>query len=245
MNRKVLVVLTTIVVGLAAAERSAREIADHLRNALGGQALDASGYLGFTFAVTEDGKDRASYRHAWDRRSGDYKVEGATRDGRVAVLFNIHSRKGRAWVDGKEVSDEALEKWLEFGYGRFINDTYWLLVPFKLQDPGVKLENQGATQENGKSFDRLGLSFDAGIGLTPGDKYTLWIDRATSRVDRWEMVLEGNEPPPVRSDWRDWVERGGVWFSTRKTMGNRAIELRDIEVAPSADPARFSPPAGS
>ena len=227
----------------AGPETKAVEVAEQVYTALGGPALARAGYLGFTFAVLRSGEEVTSFRHAWDRRAGRYRVEGETSEGRVLVVFDLDSKEGRVWREGQELHGEEASKWLEFGYGRYINDTYWLLVPFKLQDPGVKLHYQGAQQEGGNEFDLIGLSFD-NVGLTPGDRYTLWIDRSSHRVDRWEMLLEGRQPPPVRSDWHDWVQRGGVWFSGRKTMGNSAIEFRDIVVDDEPDPTLFSAEGG-
>ena len=189
-----------------AVDSPAVALADRVHQALGGDRLEASPYLAFTFAVDVDGKRRAAFHHDWDRRDNRYRVEGATEEGNLLVLFDLDTRQGNAWIDGKPVPDEDQAKWLEFAYERFINDTYWLLVPFKLRDPGVNQASEGEAREGSQAFDRLGLSFDENVGLTPGDRYTLWVDRASSRVDRWEMLLQGKQPPPVRVDWRDWVQ---------------------------------------
>ena len=59
-----------------------------------------------------------------------------------------------------------LKKALERGYGRFINDTYWFLMPAKMLDPGVSLASQGESALLGKAYSVVRLTF-AGVGLTP------------------------------------------------------------------------------
>jgi hypothetical protein len=226
----------------AEGDAGALDLAAQVERALGGPALARAGSLAFTFAVVADGRESAAFRHAWDRRTDRYAVEGPGEHGRTRVVFDLRSRDGRAWVDGAPQEGERLRAALDWAYRRFINDTYWLLVPFKLRDPGVRLALQGERREGGRTFDLLGLSFDR-VGLTPGDRYTLWVDRATRRIDRWEMLLEGREPPPSVAAWEGWVQVGGVWFSTRRTLGSRAIELRDIAVGASAPAGAFDAPA--
>ena len=230
--------------GPATGDPQALELAREVDRRLGGAALRAAGALSFTFAVGSDGKEAAAFRHVWDLRTGRYAVEGPTDRGRVRVVFDLATRQGRAWLDGAPQDGDAARQSLEWGYGRVVNDTYWLLVPFKLLDPGVRLASAGERSEEGRTFDLLALSFD-GVGLTPGDRYTLWIDRQTRRVDRWEMLLEGRAPPPSVATWHDWVERGGVWFSIRRVVGKRSIELRDVAVTATPPEAAFAATAGS
>ena len=79
--------------------------------------------------------------------------------------------------DGRAVEGEEKKKLLETAYGRFINDTYWLLAPWKVFDPGVHRDFDGEkTGPDGALCDVIRLSFD-NVGLTPKDVYWLWVTR--------------------------------------------------------------------
>jgi hypothetical protein len=70
-------------------------------------------------------------------------------------LVNIIPKKGKVYENGTLVQDEIkvnglLEKAL------WINDSYWLVMPWKLQDPGVNLTYVKTDQlSNGTTADIL------------------------------------------------------------------------------------------
>ena len=107
--------------------------------------------------------------------------------------MNVNSKEGRAWVGGKELAGAELKEALERGYGAWVNDTYWLLMPYKMTDPGVTLKYAGEERgANGAMYDKVNLSFD-NVGLTPKDTYWVWVNRDTGMVDRWDYVLKGEK----------------------------------------------------
>ena len=108
--------------------------------ALGGRAnWDATRYITWRFF---------GFRlHVWDKWTGDIRFE----QGDLTVLMNIHSKEGHAFVDGKKISDpDTLAAKLDHGYRAWINDSYWLVMPYKLKDSGVTLHYRGIeTTEDG------------------------------------------------------------------------------------------------
>ncbi|NCQ34498.1 hypothetical protein GW813_05340, partial [bacterium] len=42
-------------------------------------------------------------------------------------------------IDGVVAADTDLDALSEQAYQRFINDSYWFVMPLKLEDPGVHL----------------------------------------------------------------------------------------------------------
>jgi len=227
----------------APADPKADAVAAQVMQALGGQtAWDGTRYLHFTFAGRRT--------HTWDRWTGRHRVEGKTKEGKsFVVLDNLQSRTGRAWTDGKEAAGDDLKKMLELGYGTWVNDTYWLLMPYKIKDPGVHLSYAGEDTIGGKRYDKLALSFDH-VGLTPGDHYTAWINRDTHLMDRWAYVLESMKPsdPPGVWDWTGWQRYGAIMLAPHRTMvggeGGK-LELSDIAVPASVPDAVFTDPAAS
>ena len=156
--------------------------------------------------------------HHWDRHTGRHRLEGQTRDGdSYVVLHTIGADGGQAWLNGEALAGEDLAQWLERAHGAWINDTYWLVMPYKLLDPGVTLKVAGEETLEGKVYDKVLLTFD-GVGLTPGDRYWAYINRETGLMDRWAYHLENweAEREPTGWWWRDWDRYGKVLLSPRR-----------------------------
>ena len=186
-------------------------VAERLMQALGGQdAWNATRYLRFDFAVDRGGKTLMRRAHTWDKWDGRYRVEAKDKDGKdVVVTMNLNTRQGSATVGGAPLSGEALKKALDHAYAGWVNDTYWLLMPYKLRDPGVSLAYVGEQKKGSDTWDELALSFD-NVGLTPKDRYWIFVNRATGLVDRWEFVLKGEKTPPVPFEWKGWKSYGKI-----------------------------------
>ena len=204
----------------AASDPKATAVAEHVMQALGGEAAwKATHYLRFDFAVERNGKTLMRRAHTWDKWGGRYRVEAKDKDGQaVVVTMNLNTKQGAATVAGAPLSGEALRKALDEAYAWWVNDTYWLLMPYKMRDPGVMLAYAGEVKKDGAAWDKVLLTFD-GVGLTPKDKYWVYVNKATGLVDRWEFVLKGEKTPPVPFEWKGW-----------KTYGR--IQLADDRVGP-------------
>lgn len=207
---------------------------------LGGEgAWQGTRYLVFEFAGRRS--------HWWDRYTGRHRVEGTTPEGaHYVVLENVHDegKAGRAWVDGQEAAGDERATMVEHAYAAWVNDTFWLISPYKLRDPGVHLEAAGQETVDGVTYDKLHLSFGE-VGLTPGDQYWMFIDPETGRVDRWEYVLQTQEPPPTVWKWLDWERYGkGIWLSSRRVEEKvgRVLTLGPIEVPESLPESVFTSP---
>ena len=69
------------------------------------------------------------------------------------------------------VDETELKEALDNAYAAWINDSYWVVMPYKLQDPGVKLTyTREDKTEDGKDAHVLTMTFDS-VGLTPQNKY--------------------------------------------------------------------------
>jgi hypothetical protein len=139
---------------------------------------------------------------------------------------------------------------LKRAYGRFINDSYWLLMPWKLEDPGVKVESQGTTTIDGLDYDILHVSFE-NVGLTPGDQYWAFVNRKTHRMDRWAYFLQGDEGTASMDKatawtWSDWRPSGGLMLaSDRRQVGGKEgerIYFPVLKVLDKVDDGVFASP---
>jgi len=202
-------------------------------------AWESVRFIRFDFAVEVDGQRGLSNRHLWDRATGDYRLEWPVGpDTTVVALFNVSSRTGTVFMNGDPVGAEAADQLVAAAYRRHINDTYWLMAPHKLFDPGVLRTYM--PDSSSASAEVLHLSFD-NVGLTPGDQYWMKVDPASGEMMEWTYVLQG--PNHWRGTYR-WVDyrtletpTGTIRLSERKEAvgGGRAI-LTDHVALPEAVP---------
>jgi hypothetical protein len=121
-------------------------------------------------------------------------------------------------------------------------------MPWKLKDPGVHLEYAGATEMDAQSYDIIHVHFDK-VGLTPGDHYWAYINRATHRMDRWAYFLEGmvkdkGEPALEKATpwaWSGWIDCGPIRLARdRRMLGQNArIFFPVLAVLDQVDAAAF------
>jgi hypothetical protein len=221
---------------------SADDVARRAIDVLAGPAWEKARYIAFTFNVVSGGKITTSFPQRWDRFTGQYRVSGKDQQGNdFDVILNTNTKQGKAWKNGIEVNEPSI---FELGYRRFINDTYWLLMPLKAMDPGVHREYVGErTDSCGHTWDVVKLSFDQGVGLTPGDNYWMWVNRDTGLVDEWDMHLQNMkaEDLPLTVYFHDFKRVGGVLLSTRREIRGKSsnIELGDVQVLPDVPKGAF------
>lgn len=230
--------------GAADSDPRAVEVAEGLLEALGGQeAWNDTRYVTFGFAGRRD--------HVWDKHTGRHRLEGETREGEhYVVIHDVDDRgegPGIVFVEGEEATGEAKAEYLRNAYAAWINDTYWLAMPYKLLDPGVTLAYEGEESFRGATYDVVKLSFDD-VGLTPGDRYWAYVNRDTGLMDRWAYHLQSMEPDaePTAWDWVGWERHGDVLLSpTRKQVGGdeeRVLSLAPIGVPETIPEGTFTQP---
>jgi hypothetical protein len=238
-----------VVVGMAApvttaAEPDARavKVAEDVMKALGGkEAWDKTRYVRFDFGFEREGQ-LVTRAHTWDKWTGRYRLEGQTQQNEpFVVLMNVNTREGQAWVKGQRQTGDEEKTLVERAYGTWINDTYWLLMPYKLRDPGVTLAYDGEAKEGGATYDKLLLTFD-NVGLTPKDKYWVWVNRDTRVVDRWDFVLKGEDVPATTFLWKDWKTVGNVKLAGERVnpKDNRRLVFPVLEAPASLPDSVFS-----
>ncbi len=173
------------------------QIANEVMNALGGrEAWEETRYLTWNFFGRRT--------HVWDKWKGDLRFEN---EGSVTLL-NLNTKKGRVWKSGQEVTDPAaLEKALYDAESAWINDSYWVFMPYKLEDQGVTLKYLGKGKtETGLSADVLELTFE-NVGRTPQNKYHVFVDDRSRLVTQWNYYEKASES---RAGFQDSLARLGA-----------------------------------
>lgn len=221
------------------ADEKAAQVADRLMQALGGKkAFDDAHYLRFRFAGFRN--------HWWDKWTGRHRVEFTNRAGEHFVfLENVNTHEGRGWRNGVELTGAEAKEGLERAYGTWINDTYWLLAPYKLRDPGVHLTYDAEETIDGTVYDKLHLIFDS-VGLTPKDQYWVWVNRGTGLMDRWAYILQDYpaDKPATVWKWTDWKPYGGIMLASGRfeVAEGRQLPLDSIAVESEMADSIFTSP---
>lgn len=221
--------------GQADADPKARELAERVAKSMGGwQAWEQTRYVTWHFF--------GGRAHAWDKQTGDWRLD----DGERVVLMNVNTREGRAFDKGVEITDPAERaKALEKAYAMWINDSYWMFMPWKLLDAGVVLRYAGATTlEDGRSVQLLDMTF-ANVGLTPKNRYVLAIGDESGLIEQWSYFANSNdEKPALTMPWTGWKRFGAIQLCT--DHGSlRGAEKKDWRIAVPAELPRavFTDPA--
>lgn len=196
-----------------------------MMEALGGEeAWERARHFEFDFVVDRNGEEVARWRHRWDRWQGDYRLSGVRRGDSVTIEFNVNRpEEGRVLVNGQEIAGVQADSLRQFGYARFINDSYWLIMPYKWTDPGVITSYEGRRTEGGRTFDVVRLRF-ASVGLTPQNEYLALLDPESGLMERWYHYSRPDAEPSI-SEWTDWREFGGILLATSKPNLNGSSRI--------------------
>ena len=208
---------------LEGSDPEAIELADQVMEAMGGrQAWDHTRYIKWNFF--------GARRHIWDKQTGDVHIEGI-RD-TFEIRMNINDMNGMVNYHGRQLTrQDSLVKYLQRGKEMWINDSYWLVMPYKLKDSGVTLKNIGRdTMVNGSPAEVLSLTFKE-VGVTPNNKYHVYVDPEDSLVKQWDYFPNAlDSVPRFQIPWENWQKYGEILLSGDRG-GNR--KLTEIAVGDS------------
>lgn len=236
-----------------APETPADSVAYRLLQAHGADAWATAPYLRFNFGFETPNGAQTIARHLWNRNTGEYRIEwSAGPDSAYVALVNVRQQQnerlaGTVYLNGNELTGTAGENARAEAYGRFVNDTYWLLSPLKVYDPGVNRTYlpDSSTAEH----DVIHLTFDS-VGRTPGDQYWLYVSTETGRLERWAYHLQGmaEDAPPQFYDWTQYqalqAPDGTVRLASRKDAvgADQALLTNQLALPESPPDGAFSNP---
>ncbi len=218
--------------GFNAAESDVQAIAvaDEVMEAMGGRkAWDETHYVCWKFF----GRDEL----VWDKWTGNVRID---RPNGMTLLSNIHEGTGKAFMNGREITDaDSVTNLMETAKRIWINHSYWLVMPFKLKDSGVTLKYLGAdTTQDGKSADKLMMTFQE-VGVTPNNKYEVWVDEGTRLVSQWAFYQTfETDTPRFVNPWVEYNKHGNVMLSTSRGRG----KMEDIMVFEELPESVFTSP---
>lgn len=197
-------------------------IADSVMSALGGrQNWDSTQFITWNFFGRRV--------HTWDKWNGKDRIEFLNSD--LLIEFDIETKEGTVMEDGVEVTDEEKKaEQLQRAYEIWVNDSYWLVMPYKLKDSGVTLSYLGLEEtETGFMSHKLQLTFES-VGVTPQNKYHVYVDTTNYLVRFWKYFPENTmDTPRIATEWSEWTRHGDIMLSGARGQ----YQLSDIAVLDS------------
>ncbi|MBC5842442.1 hypothetical protein H8R23_13575 [Flavobacterium sp. F-380] len=224
------VVFTVSLGTIQAQDKKANAIVKDILLAMGGQEnYNATRFIQWDFV---------NRKLAWDKWTGDVRVENPAAN--QVILVNINTLKGKVFENGVLVTDEnKANALLEKGKNWWINDAYWLVMPWKLQDPGVTLSYvKTDTLPSGKVADVLQLTFE-GVGVTPENKYWVYVGQEDHLVQQWAYYQNFNDAEPkFLKPWNNYQKQGNILLSYDRP--NENVGPKNVVVKSTFDSSLFT-----
>ncbi len=199
--------------------KKAKTIAEEVVKAMGG----TDNYNNIHFIKWDFGK-RILY---WNKWTGDVRIENPEKE--QVILLNVNTLQGKAYKNGILIKDEKkTKKLLNQGKRWWINDSYWLVMPWKLQDNGVTLKHiKTGNLPNENKADILQLTFES-VGVTPNNKYWVYVDQKDHLIKQWDFFKNFNDNEPKFSKpWDNYQKTGKILLSfNRSDFGPKNVVVK-------------------
>lgn len=199
---------------LAGSDSMAIAIADQAMEAMGGRkAWDETNVIGWSFFGRRD--------LLWDKQNNRVRIELPSAD--LVLICDLTTDTGKAYGSGEEITDtDRLASLMEDARAIWINDSYWLVMPFKLKDSGVTLKHLRTDSLEAGMADVLELTFSE-VGITPDNKYEVWVDQETHLVCQWAYFRTYDDPKPsITTPWDGYQTYGNILLG-----GGRGVSVKD------------------
>jgi len=164
-------------------------------------------------------KNRRHY--IWDKEQNICSVHW--KDFKVVLHLNFPDRS-KAYIHSFDVLDEQRDELVSKALKYFNNDSFWLVAPYKIFDPGV--ERRSVTLENGDKA--LLVTYTSG-GNTPGDSY-LWQFDTTGKPISFKMWTSLLPIDGLEASWSDWTTTvTGAQLPTFHKLLFMGLEIKNIK----------------
>jgi hypothetical protein len=220
---------------ISAAEQKAQEATERLSASEGGKlvlrAINAHGGLdawyeapttSFTWEYSNVGmnlrfKTRAVVDNQTRRAYHEFLLLG-TQEGTEPYEGRFAWDGEQAWIYPADTPAVNPRFWALTGF-------YFQQIPFVLADPGLSYAVMPDEDLEGKTYDMVKASFGTGVGDSPGDTYTLYVDKETDMVAGIRYTVTygrqpsgaSDAPPPAETQFlfQDYASVDGLTVPTR------------------------------
>lgn len=208
-------------------DEKAISLADSVMIAMGGRkAWDSTRFMKWNFFGRRD--------LVWDKETGLVRIESPS-DSSI-YLVNIKEDTGRVKIKNREISGpDSLKQLLARAKHIWINDSYWLVMPFKLKDSGVTLKYlREDTTKQGEEAHVVQLTFDS-VGFTPENKYEVYIDKEDNLVKQWAYFQKASQDSASAVwPWDNYQEVVGLKLSFNRSDNKGPKDVRVYKDLPDS-----------
>lgn len=191
-------------------------LTDKIQTAINQKAWDSTGAVYFEF--------RGAHKYLWDKNNHFVQVEW---DDNKAI-FNTETLEGVAYENEIKVEGEGKTDLINKANAYFNNDSFWLIAPFKLRDPGVT--RSIVMQDNQKA---LMVTYASG-GSTPGDSY-VWLVDDNFVPKAWRMWVSIIPVGGLETSWEDWKTYSNSIKIASSHKGLLDLTLENIKTGQSIE----------
>lgn len=205
---------------------AAIELADSVMTAMGGRAnWEATRFISWNFGRRD---------LIWDKETGRVRIESSNDS--TVYLVNVQTGEGRVQIKGQELTmPDSLAKMLDKAKSIWINDSYWLVMPFKLKDSGVTLKYLG--EENNQQevlCNVLELTFNE-VGVTPENKYQVYVGIHDNLINEWRYYKNADlDSASAIWPFDNYKKYGSILLSADRSDGRGPKNVRvDADISDS------------
>ena len=190
----------------------AEQLATKMLNALDYETYQNTDHLEWTF--------KRSHHFKWNKAKNTCEVYW--KNYKINLDLNDTS-KSEAYQNNLKVDGATSKKLIEKALVYFNNDSFWLVAPYKVFDPGT--ERRLVTLDDGS--DALLVTYTSG-GTTPGDSY-LWHLDPSGKPISFQMWVDILPISGLEATWSDWTTaESGAQLPTFHKFMVFGMEITDI-----------------
>jgi hypothetical protein len=212
---------------------AAIELADTIMAAMGGRAnWDKTRFISWNFGKRD---------LVWDKHQGRVRIEAPADS--IIYLINVNTGEGKVQVKGQTLpQSDSLQKMLQRAKSIWINDSYWLVMPFKLKDSGVTLKYLGEDTLNADAkCNVLELTFK-NVGDTPDNKYRLYVDLKDNLIKKWAYYENADQDSASRIwPFDNYKKYGDILLSADRSDGRGPKDVKVSNEMPDKVFEEFTP----
>jgi len=189
-------------------------VAKKIANAHGFENWKNVSEIKFTFKVDRDtiiGKGRS-----WTWNPKEDKVKMVAGDNSIEYL--------RSKMDSTHIGADR----------GFINDKYWLLVPFQLvwdSSATISETKKAEAPISKKELNMITITYSDEGGYTPGDAYDIYFDESYL-IKEWVFRQGNSKQPSLTTTFENYKDYNGIKIATdhKQEGGNWNLNFTDVSI---------------
>lgn len=129
-----------------------------------------------------------------------------------------------AFQSGQQMAGKSRQEAIDYALKNFNNDSFWLVAPFKLFDPGTQRE-----LVEDEDQQKLLVKYTSG-GSTPGDAYLWEVDENFKPIafKMWVSIIPFDG---LEAEWSGWqMTDGGFLLPASRSVWGLEIPISEVKV---------------